>query len=72
MEKNQNQDFINLLQTYWKQIVLKVKPADESINKYKTCLLAEGYTQKEDVNYEEMFSLIVRFVSICLILSTVA
>ena len=35
--------------------------------KYKAPLAAKGYTQKEDINYEETFSPVVRFASIHLI-----
>ena len=34
--------------------------------------MAKGYTQKEGINYDETFSLVVRFASIHLILAIVA
>ena len=34
--------------------------------------MAKCYTQQESVDYEETFSLVVRFTSICMILALVA
>ena len=53
--------------------VFKVKcKADGSIDKYKAHLVVEGYTQREGIDHGDKFSLIVRFASICLILTIVA
>ena len=53
--------------------VLKIKhKADGSIGKYKARLVVLGYTQKEGIDYDETFSLVVRFVSIRLFLDIVA
>lgn len=45
---------------------------DGPIDKYKAQLVAKGYTLKEGIDYDEIFSLVVRFISICNILAIVA
>lgn len=50
--------------------VFKIKrKVDRSIDMYNARLLEKGYTQQEGINYEETFSLVVRFASIRLILA---
>jgi hypothetical protein len=53
--------------------VLKIKrKVDCSIERYKACLIAKCYTQKEGVDHEETFSSVIRFASIRTILTIVA
>ena len=75
MKSNHVWDLVDL-RLGWKTIgnkwVLKVKrQADSSIERYKACLVAKGYTQKEGIDYEKIFFLIVRFASIRLILAII-
>ena len=60
------------LRPFEKKRVLKIKcKVNGSINKYKACLVIKGYTQKDGIDYEETFSLMVRFASIRLIMAII-
>ena len=46
--------------------------ADDNIEKYKARFMEKGYTQKEEIDYEETFTLIAHYNSIRSIISLVA
>ena len=51
----------------------KVKHAtDESVEKYKACFVAKGFSQKEGIDYEETFTLVAGYSSIRTIISLAA
>ena len=75
MDKNSMWELVDLppsCKAIGNKWVLKVKcKADGSIDKYKACLVAKGFTQQEGIDYDETFSLVVRVASIRLILAIV-
>ena len=42
---------------------------DDSIEKYKARLIAKGFSQKQNVDYFDMFALVTRIYSICILLA---
>ena len=53
--------------------ICKIKHAsDGSIEKYKARFVAQSFSQKEGIDYEETFALVVRYTSIRTILALVA
>ena len=62
MKKNHVWDLVDLplgRKTIRNKWVLKIKhKVDGSIERYKACLVAKGYTQREGVDYEKTFRLL--------------
>ena len=53
--------------------IYKIKHgADGSIEKYKARFVAKGFSQKEGIDYEEIFALVARYTSIRAVISLVA
>ena len=52
----------NIVGSHW---VFKLKRnSDGSVERYKACLVAQGYSQSEGVDYQEVFSPVVRYRTI--------
>lgn len=75
MRTKQVQDLVNLLleqKTIGNKWILKAKHNSNGlIEMYKAHLVIKCYTQQEDINYEEAFSLVITFASVPLILAIV-
>jgi hypothetical protein len=53
--------------------IYKIKhAADRSIEKYKARFVAQGFSQKEGVDYEETFAPLTRYTSIRIVLAITA
>ena len=53
--------------------IYKIKTrSDGSIEHYKACLVAKGFTQEYEIDYEETFTPIVRILSVRALLAVAA
>ncbi|KAK1668631.1 hypothetical protein QYE76_056790 [Lolium multiflorum] len=59
----------NLIDCKWVYHVKK--NADGTVDKYKACLVAKGFKQRYDINYEDTFSPVVKATTIRLVLTVV-
>ena len=77
LHKNQTWDLVELLErkrVIRCKLVFKKKEVvlEKGGEKFKARLVAKGYSQHEGVNYEEIFSLVVRHTSMRAVLALVA
>ena len=76
-QKNQTWDLVELLEG--KRVVgckwvfkKKFGLSSAEVIKYKACLVVKGYSQKEGMDYNELFSPIIRHTSIRVLVALVA
>ena len=50
------------------KLVFKLKNDEEKLLKYKACLVVKGFGQKQGIDFDEIFSLVVKMCSIRVIL----
>jgi hypothetical protein len=48
------------------------RKTDGSIDRYKAQLVAKGFKQRYDIDYEDTFSPVVKIATVCLVLSLTA
>jgi len=58
---------MNVVSSRW---VYRIKRrVDGSIERYKACLVARGFTQQEDIDYSETFRLVIKQFTVQLVFS---
>jgi hypothetical protein len=58
---------MNVVSSRW---VYRIKHrVDGSIERYKACLVARGFTQQEDIDYSETFRLVIKQFTVQLVFS---
>ena len=60
------QDRKSVVSSKW---IYKIKHAADGIEKYKARFVAQGFSQKEGIDYEETFSHVAKYTSIGLVLA---
>ena len=76
LSKNHTWDLVTL---YPRKFVISCKwiyniktYSDKSIERYKACLVAKGFTQEYGIDYEETFTLVARILSVHALLAVAA
>ena len=75
LERNNTWDLVELPKggkvVAYKWVYKLKKDADGKVDKYKAILVAKGFSQKEGIDFHEIFSPVVKLVSIRFMLALV-
>jgi hypothetical protein len=76
LERNKTWDLVELPEgrkvVGCKWVYKLKKGVDDKVERYKARLVVKGYSQKEGIDFHEIFSPVVKLVSICIVLALVA
>jgi hypothetical protein len=76
LERNKTWDLVelpNYRKVFGCKWVYKLKKGvDDKVERYKARLVEKGYSQKEGIDFHEIFSLVVKIASVRVVLSIVA
>ena len=73
--KNKTWDLCKFLVSKWdlqNEWVYRLKEEDGGKKRFKARLVVKGFEQKKGIDFDEIFSLVVKMTSICTVLSIVA
>jgi hypothetical protein len=76
LERNKTWDLVEIPQDKkvfdFKWVYKLTKGVGDKVERYKERLVEKGYSQKEGIDFHEIFSPVVNLVSICVVLALVS
>ena len=75
-DANDTWDLVDPAQHYkpigWKWVYKMKYNINGSVNRYKVRLMAKGYAQTHDIDYDETFVVVAKMTTVCVVLADVA